>query len=64
MLILTRRVNEAIRVGEDITVVVMGVKGNQVRIGIEAPKELSVDREEVRERKEREQSFQDRSTFG
>ena len=64
MLILTRRVNEAIRVGEDITVVVMGVKGNQVRIGIEAPKELSVDREEVRERKERVQSSQDRSTFG
>lgn len=54
MLILTRRANEAIRIGEDITVVVMGVKGNQVRIGIEAPKELSVDREEVRERKERE----------
>jgi carbon storage regulator len=54
MLILTRRVNEAIRIGEEITVVVLGVKGNQVRIGIEAPKELSVDREEVRERKEHE----------
>jgi len=51
MLILTRRVTESIRVGEDITVVVLGIKGNQVRIGINAPKELSVDREEVRERK-------------
>jgi len=51
MLILTRRVTESIRVGEDITVVVLGIKGNQVRIGINAPKELSVDREEVRQRK-------------
>lgn len=51
MLILTRRVTESIRVGQDITIVVLGVKGTQVRIGIDAPKELSVDREEVRERK-------------
>lgn len=51
MLILTRRVGEVLCVGDDVKVTVMGVKGNQVRIGIEAPKELSVDREEIRERK-------------
>jgi carbon storage regulator len=54
VLILTRRVTESIRVGEDITVVVLGVKGTQVRIGVQAPKDMSVDREEVRERKQHE----------
>lgn len=55
MLILTRRVGEAIMIGPQIEVMIMGVHGNQVRIGISAPKEISVDREEVRMRKEREQ---------
>jgi carbon storage regulator CsrA len=57
MLILTRRVGESIRIGDDITVVVMGAKGAQVRVGIDAPKGLSVDREEVRERKKTEVNF-------
>jgi carbon storage regulator len=54
MLILTRRPGEAVCIGQDITFRVLGVKGNQVRIGIDAPKHISVDREEVRERMNRE----------
>jgi carbon storage regulator len=50
MLILTRRVGEQIRIGEDITVVVLGVKGSQVRVGVEAPKEIAVHREEIYEK--------------
>jgi carbon storage regulator len=50
MLILTRRNGEAIMVGDDIQVTVLDVKGNQVRIGVTAPKDMRVDREEVRER--------------
>ena len=50
MLILTRRVGEMICVGPDITVTVVGVNGNQVRLGIAAPKDVRVDREEVRQR--------------
>ena len=53
MVILTRRVTEQIRVGDDITVAILGINGNSVRIGIEAPKALSVDREEVYARKRR-----------
>ncbi len=48
MLILTRRPGETVRIGQDIEVIVMGVKGNQVRIGIKAPKDVRVDREEIR----------------
>lgn len=55
MLILTRRVSEALMIGDDITVVVLGVKGNQVRIGITAPKPVPVHREEVFERIKREE---------
>ena len=55
MLILTRRVGETIMIGNDVTVTVLGVKGNQVRIGIVAPKDVVVDREEVAERKRKEQ---------
>jgi carbon storage regulator len=47
MLILTRRVGEALRIGNDVTLTVLGVSGNQVRIGIQAPRSVSVHREEI-----------------
>jgi carbon storage regulator len=53
MLILTRRVTEQIRVGDGITITILAIKENSVRIGVQAPKHVSVDREEVYERKRR-----------
>jgi len=50
MLILTRRIGESMRIGNDITITIMGVKGNQVRIGVKAPKNVEVHREEVYQR--------------
>ncbi|HTV77180.1 MAG TPA: carbon storage regulator CsrA [Steroidobacteraceae bacterium] len=55
MLILTRRVGETVMIGEEVTVVVLGVKGNQVRMGITAPRTVAVHREEIFDRIKREE---------
>ena len=56
MLILTRRAGETVMIGSDVTITVLGVKGNQVRIGINAPKDVAVHREEIYERIKAEQT--------
>jgi len=50
MLILTRRVGESLIIGDDVTITVLGVKGNQVRIGVNAPRDVAVHREEILDR--------------
>lgn len=54
MLILTRRIGETLMIGDDIEVTVLGVKGNQVRLGIKAPKDVRVNREEIHQRIQQE----------
>lgn len=62
MLILTRRVGETVVIGEDVSVTVLGVKGNQIRLGINAPKDVSVHRQEIFERIQNENSDEGSST--
>ena len=62
MLILTMRVGETLMIGDDVTVTVLGVKGNQVRIGVNAPRDVAVHREEIYERIKRENTNVNEST--
>ncbi|MDH3560036.1 MAG: carbon storage regulator CsrA [Gammaproteobacteria bacterium] len=64
MLILTRRVGETLMVGDDVTVTVLGVKGNQVRIGVNAPKDIAVHREEIYDRIKQEHDQDPSSSSG
>ena len=62
MLILTRRIGESVKINEDITVTVLGIKGNQIRIGIDAPRHVSVHREEIYQRMKNEELDEEEST--
>jgi len=59
MLILTRRIGETLMVGDDVAITVLGVKGNQIRLGVDAPKDVSVHREEIYQRIQRERGTED-----
>ncbi len=59
MLILTRRVGESVMIGDEVTITVLGVKGNQVRVGVNAPREIAVHREEIYQRIKREKEAQE-----
>jgi carbon storage regulator len=61
MLILTRRVGETLVIGDDVNVTVLGVRGNQVRLGVDAPKEVAVHREEIYQRIQNEGNNNDSS---
>jgi len=61
MLILTRRVGETLVIGDDVTVTVLGVRGNQVRLGVNAPKEVAVHREEIYQRIQKEKASNEAS---
>jgi carbon storage regulator len=61
MLILTRRVTESLMIGNDVIVTILGIKGNQVRVGVNAPKDVAVHREEVFERIRSEEDTDDAS---
>ena len=65
MLILTRRIGEKLVIGENVTVAVVGVKGNQIRVGIDAPRDIQVHRDEIYQRilKEREELNGTRSNW-
>ncbi|MFN3238097.1 MAG: carbon storage regulator CsrA [Pseudomonadales bacterium] len=64
MLILTRRVGETLMIGDDVSVTVLAVKGNQIRIGVNAPKEVSVHREEIYQRIQTEGQKKDGTNHG
>ena len=63
MLILTRRAGETLTIGDDVSITVLGVKGNQVRLGIKAPKEVAVHRQEIVDRIRKEEGEKDRSAI-
>ncbi len=62
VLILTRRIGESVIINEDITVTVLGIKGNQIRIGVDAPRHVSVHREEIYQRMKKEEFEEEEAT--